>query len=88
MKTVSCSVDRRQPSGHDRGVNLAYHLEHIDRINLEDRFQGLIADDLSSVIWILQIMLLNVFPYAFDRFWSRELRSMSVSSCKGYCLCD
>jgi hypothetical protein len=47
------------------------HGEHVDLILLEHLTQRSIADDLSLIVRVLQLVLVDVLPDAFDALWSR-----------------
>ena len=44
---------------------LLVHLEHVDSFALEDRAEGLVADDFALVLWILHVVRLDVLPQLF-----------------------
>ena len=43
------------------------HGEHVHSILLEDGTHGVVATNLTSITWVLQLILTNVLPDLFDR---------------------
>jgi len=49
------------------------HLEHRNlAFTTEDRLQLLIGENVAFVRWVLQVMLLNIYPQLLDHLCSRE----------------
>ena len=46
------------------------HLEHVDRVLLEHGLELLVAQNLSSVTWILKLVGLDMFPEFLDDLWA------------------
>src|ERR1022692_3345765 len=47
------------------------HLKHVQFLTAKDRLQLIVGQDFSFVLWILEIVLLNVRPNLFCDFTSR-----------------
>lgn len=43
------------------------HGKHVHPILLEDGTHGIVAADLTSITWILELIFPDIFPYFFDR---------------------
>ena len=50
------------------------HGEHVNLILFEDSSHCIVTPYLALVARILEIMLTNILPYAFDSLWPRELQ--------------
>jgi hypothetical protein len=53
------------------------HGKHMNLILLEHFAHGIIADDVSLVARVLQIMFAYVLPDSLDTLWPRKLRGLA-----------
>lgn len=49
------------------------HGEHMDPILLKHSAHRVVAADLASIAWILQLFFTDVLPYLFDSLGARQL---------------
>jgi hypothetical protein len=58
-------VVRPEPARHALFQVLVHslgHLEHVELLGFKDRLQCIVRDDFALILWILQIMFLDVRP--------------------------
>lgn len=55
------------------------HLEHVDLGLLEDGRHLFVAEDLALVLWVLQLVALDVLPELLDDLRAGELNNRSAT---------
>lgn len=56
------------------------HLEHVDLGLLEHGRHLFVAEDLALVLWVLQLVALDVLPELLDDLGARELATLSATT--------